>query len=190
VNLTVVTGNVNKAREVASFFSGLLEVTHIPLDCPERRDNDVAKIAAGKAEYAYRELNTLLITDDTAFSIDALRGFPGPYAAYVLDTLGNTGILKLMEGIPDRTAGFTTAIAFTDGGTVRIFTGSIRGLLTTEPRGTNGFGYDPIFQLEDGRTLAELTLEEKSGLSHRARALAAFRDWFLTEYGLSRDTNG
>lgn len=183
MRLTVVTGNVNKAREVASFFSGILEVTHIPLDCPEHRDNDVTKIAAGKAEYAYRELNTPLITDDTAFTIDALCGFPGPYAAYVLTTLGNAGILKLMKGVSNRSASFTTAIAFTDGGHVRVFTGSIQGSLTTEPRGTNGFGYDPIFQLEGGRTLAELTLEEKSGISHRARALAAFRDWFLAEYG-------
>ena len=78
MRLAVVTGNVNKAREVASFFSGIIEVTHIPLDCPEHRDDDVAKIAAGKAEYAYRELNTPLITDDTAFSIDALGGFPAP----------------------------------------------------------------------------------------------------------------
>lgn len=183
MRLTVVTGNVNKAREVASFFSGILEVTHIPLDCPEHRDEDVSKIAAGKAEYAYRELNTPLITDDTAFSIDALQGFPGPYAAYVLKTLGNAGILKLMEGISERSAGFTTAIAFTDGGNVRVFTGSIRGILTAEPRGMNGFGYDPIFQLDDGRTLAELSLEEKSGSSHRAKALTVFRDWFLAEYG-------
>ena len=183
MRLTVVTGNINKAREVAAFFSGIIEVTHMPLDCPEHRDDDVGKIAAGKAEYAYRELNTPLITDDTAFSIDALKGFPGPYAAYVLATLGNEGILKLMDGIENRSAGFTTAIAFTDGGSVRIFTGSITGTLTTSPRGTNGFGYDPIFQLEDGRTLAELPLEEKSAISHRARALAAFRDWFLAEYG-------
>ena len=178
-----MTGNVNKAREVASFFSGILEVTHIPLDCPEHRDDDVAKIAAGKAEYAYRELNTPLIVDDTAFTIPALQGFPGPYAAYVLATLGNAGILKLMEGVADRSAAFTTAIAFTDGGSTRVFTGSIQGTLTTSPRGSNGFGYDPIFQLTDGRTLAEITLEEKSGISHRARALASFRDWFLAAYG-------
>ena len=180
--LTVVTGNINKAREVAAFFSGIIDVTHVPLDCPEYRDDDIGKIAAGKAEYAYRELNTPLIVDDTAFTIDALNGFPGPYAAYVLRTLGNPGILKLMDGVTDRAAGFTTAIAFTDGMDVRTFSGSIRGTLTTEPRGTNGFGYDPIFALEDGRTLAELTLAEKSNLSHRARALAAFRDWFLAEY--------
>jgi len=183
VRLTVVTGNINKAREVAAFFSGIIEVTHVPLDCPEHRDDDVGKIAAGKAEYAYRELNTPLIADDTAFSIDALKGFPGPYAAYVLQTLGNEGILKLLEGEKNRSAGFTTAIAFTDGGSTRVFTGSIRGVLTTVPRGTNGFGYDPIFQLDDGRTLAELSLEEKSSISHRACALAAFRDWFLAEYG-------
>ncbi|OPY39046.1 MAG: Non-canonical purine NTP pyrophosphatase [Methanoregula sp. PtaU1.Bin051] len=91
-----------------------------------------------------------------------------------------------MEGISDRSASFTTAIAFADDGILRVFTGSIYGTLTTEPRGTNGFGYDPIFSLSDGRTLAELSLTEKSAISHRARALSAFKAWFLDRYGSSR----
>jgi XTP/dITP diphosphohydrolase len=183
MKLTVVTGNPNKAKEVAAFFSGSVEVTHIRLDLPEHRDDDVAKIAAGKAEYAYRQLKTPLIVDDTAFAIRALKGFPGPYAAYVLDTLGNDGILKLMDGAKDRSAGFTTAIAYSDGRRERVFTGTLSGTITTAPRGSNGFGYDPIFALPDGRTLAELPLEEKSVISHRARALSAFRDWFLAVQG-------
>lgn len=190
MKLTVVTGNPDKAKEVEAFFAGSITVTHVRLDCPEHRDDDVGTIAAGKAEFAYNRLKTPLIVDDTAFSIPALAGFPGPYAAYVLNTLGNAGILKLMEGACDRSAGFTTAIAFADKGIIRVFKGTIEGTITKHPRGSNGFGYDPIFALPDGRTLAELSLKEKSAISHRARALSSFKDWFMDSHLRHKDANG
>jgi XTP/dITP diphosphohydrolase len=173
----MVTGNAHKAREVAAFFQGFLEVEHVPLDCPELKHDDVGEIALGKAAYAFGQIRRPLIVDDTGFSIRALGGFPGPYAAYVLTTLGNGGILKLMEGISDRAAFFETAIAHADSeGTIRVFRGRIDGTITGSPRGTGGFGYDSIFDV-NGRTLAELTLAEKSRISHRARALQALRAW-------------
>ena len=172
-----MTGNSHKAREVAAFFQGVLEVEHVNLDCPELKSDDVGEIARGKAAYAFAQIHQPLIVDDTAFSIRALGGFPGPYAAYVLTTLGNAGILKLLEGISDRAAFFETAIAHADDeGTIRVFRGRIDGIITGSPRGTGGFGYDPIFEV-NGRTLAELSLGEKSRISHRARALKAFRAW-------------
>ena len=128
--------------------------------------------------------------DDTSFSIDSLRGFPGPYAAYALKTIGNEGILKLMNDVKNRNAHFTTVIAFADENVVRAFEGTIYGRISTIPRGGGGFGYDPIFEI-DGRTLAELPLKEKSRISHRALALTAFRDWFMQEYSPKKnDTNG
>jgi len=188
--LTIVTSNTNKAVEVAAFFSGALEVTHIALEIPEHRSDDVGEIARGKAQYAYNQLQTPLIVDDTGFSIDALNGFPGPYAAYVLHTIGNTGIQKLMDGVKNRQAHFTTAIAYADESGICVFTGSIHGNITASTRGENGFGYDPIVDI-NGRTLAEMPLEEKSVMSHRAKALAAFRDWFLEKYPSDTlDTNG
>ena len=186
----MVTSNANKAVEVAAFFKGTLEVTHVALEIPEHRSNDVGEIAKGKAQYAYNQLQTPLIVDDTGFSIDAMSGFPGPYAAYVLHTLGNAGILKLMGGVKNRDAHFTTAIAYADKAGIRVFTGTIHGSITTSPRGNNGFGYDPIVDI-NGRTLAEMSLEEKSVISHRAKALTAFRDWLCEKdrSGLI-DTNG
>lgn len=178
----MVTSNANKAAEVAAYFGGKLEVVHVALEVPEHRSDDVGEIARGKAEYAYRQLKTPLIVDDTAFCIDALNGFPGPYAAYVLSTIGNEGILKLMDGITGRGAQFTTGIAFADERGIRVFTGTIEGRITDHPRGTNGFGYDPIFEVGTA-TLAERTMEEKSRISHRATALAAFHDWFVEERG-------
>jgi XTP/dITP diphosphohydrolase len=81
-----------------------------------------------------------------------------------------------MDGVADRRAHFETAIAYADGSEIRIFSGVIDGTVTEAPRGGEGFGYDPIFSVE-GRTLAEIPLAEKSLISHRARALAAFRGW-------------
>ncbi|MDD1703040.1 MAG: RdgB/HAM1 family non-canonical purine NTP pyrophosphatase [Methanoregula sp.] len=172
----MVTSNAHKAEEVAAFFGGMLDVRHVPLEIPELRSEDVKEIARAKAEYAYAHLHVPLIVDDTAFFIDALKGFPGPYAAYVLNSIGNQGILRLMDGIADRSARFTTAIAYADINGIEVFTGTIHGRIITGTRGTNGFGYDPIFETETGQTLAELPIEQKSVISHRARALAAFRE--------------
>ncbi|MCK8518743.1 RdgB/HAM1 family non-canonical purine NTP pyrophosphatase [Methanoculleus sp. 7T] len=179
MRLAVVTSNANKAREVAAYFTGVLEVEHVPLECPEFRHADVGEIARGKAAYAYEALARPLIVDDTGLFIDALGGFPGPYAAYVQDTIGNAGVLKLMEGVEDRSAHFETAVAFAREDGIRIFRGVLPGTIVA-PRGSGGFGYDPIFAYE-GRTLAEMPLAEKSRISHRARALEAFRAWITQE---------
>lgn len=175
MKLFIVTSNSHKADEVRSYFKDLVEVEHVCIECPEYRHDDVGEIAKEKAAYAFSQVNEPLIVDDTAFYIDALSGFPGPYAAYVFNKLGNRGILKLLEGEEDRNAHFETAIAYADSSGIRIFRGTISGTLV-EPRGREGFGYDPIFEYE-GKTLAEFSIDEKSRISHRARALANLREW-------------
>jgi len=180
VKITMVTSNAGKAAEVKAFFHGSLEIDHIDLGVPESRSLDIAEIAYGKARYAYGLLHIPLIIDDTGFFIDALHGFPGPYAAYVLDSIGNEGILKLMEDKDDRKARFITVIAYADEHGIRVFTGTLEGTIGLCPRGLGGFGYDPIFELGK-KTLAEHSLEEKGRVSHRARALSSFHDWFIAQ---------
>ena len=109
------------------------------------------------------------------------RGSPGLYAAYVFDKIGNEGILRLTEG-KGRGAHFQTAIAYADSNGIRVFRGILKGRIV-EARGREGFGYDPIFEL-NGRTLAEIPLEEKSRISHRALALRELHDWLLVEADL------
>jgi XTP/dITP diphosphohydrolase len=176
----VVTSNPHKAKEVAAFFRGEVVVEHVNLECPEFRHSDVGEIAKEKARFAYDQLERPLIVDDTAFSVKALRGFPGPYAAYVLDTIGYRGILRLLEGVEERDASFETAIAYADGDGIRIFRGLIDGVITRSPRGREGFGYDPIFEV-DGKTMAEMRIDEKNRISHRARALSAFGEGWRKE---------
>ena len=185
----MVSSNPDKVREVAEFFGNTLEVTHVSLDIPELRSDDVTEISRQKAHYAFDRLLSPLIVDDTVFCIDALKGFPGPYAAYVLHTIGNAGILKILRDVENRNAHFTTAIAFADSDGIRVFSGTVGGRIVTIPRGREGFGYDPIFEI-GGRTLAEFPIEEKNKISHRAVALTSFRDWFMQEYEPYHDTNG
>jgi XTP/dITP diphosphohydrolase len=177
VRLAIVTGNPHKAEEIGAFLAGTVDAEHVLLDCPEFRDDQVGPIAREKARFAWETLGRPLIVDDTGFFVAALNGFPGPYAAYVLSTIGNAGLLRLLEGAPDRSGSFVTAVAYADERGIRVFEGRLDGEVTTAPRGTGGFGYDPVFAV-GGRTLAEIPLEEKNRFSHRARALAAFRDWF------------
>jgi XTP/dITP diphosphohydrolase len=179
--LAVVTSNHHKAAEVAAFFRNEIDIEHVCLELPEYRYDDVGEIARKKGEYAYSLIKKTLIVDDTAFSVDALKGFPGPYAAYVHATIGNTGILKLMEGKDDRSAHFETAIALVNEDGIRIFRGRLDGLIVPS-RGNFGFGYDPIFEV-GGKTLAELGLYEKNRISHRSVALSLLKTWILNPNG-------
>ena len=129
--------------------------------------------------------NHIVLADDSGLEIDFLNKEPGIYSARYLgeDTsydIKNANLLERMEGVPDekRTARFVCAIAaaMPDG---EIFTtlGVIEGRIGCEPKGENGFGYDPIFYLpEYGCTSAELSEEKKNAISHRSRALEAMRE--------------
>lgn len=184
MKITFVTSNEHKAREASGILAGLAEVDHVPLECPEIRDDSVAVVAEGKASFAYSCLNRPVICDDTGLFISALHGFPGPCAAYVHKTIGNEGILKLVSDISDRSAWFETGIAYADASGVQVFVGRIDGTIV-EPRGTGGFGYDPIFAVKD-KTLAEMSPEEKNQISHRSLALLAFREWLSHQFQKTR----
>jgi XTP/dITP diphosphohydrolase len=186
VKLAVVTSNQHKAEEIAAFFRHQIDIEHICLELPEYRSDDIGEIAYRKAEYAYSLMKKPLIVDDTAFSIEALKGFPGPYAAYVQGTIGNSGILKLLNGVSDRRAHFETAIALATNDGIRLFKGRVEGEIVA-PRGREGFGYDPIFEV-GGRTLAERSLNEKNMVSHRAQALSALKEWILQGSRSGKDT--
>jgi XTP/dITP diphosphohydrolase len=111
------------------------------------------------------------LVEDSGLFIPSLGGFPGVYSSHALKTLGLEGLLRAVRGRP-RAATFVAVVGLKGRGTVRISRGEVRGSLAPEPRGKGGFGFDPIF-VPEGRkqTFAEMGLEEKTRISHRAVAL-------------------
>lgn len=145
----------------------------------EVQSDDVSEIARDAALDSYRRYGRRLFAEDTGLFVDALGGFPGAYASHAFQTIGLAGVLRLLSGKGDRTAEFRSAVAYADGsGMPKVFLGRLRGSISRSPRGSEGFGFDPIFIPEGGtRTLAELSLAEKCSLSHRAAALRGLGAW-------------
>ena len=140
---------------------------------------DYAANAGIKAQAFAAAAGLLTLADDSGLEIDALDGRPGPFSARYAgpsqtDQEGVALVLEKMQGVPPekRGARFRCVIALAPpNGPVRFCEGECPGVITDEPRGDNGFGYDPIFFLpERGLTIAELSAEEKNAISHRGRA--------------------
>jgi XTP/dITP diphosphohydrolase len=179
------TGNVNKfneARRVLAEYK--IAVGMLRVKAAEIQSADLKEIAQTSAQDAFKRCRLPVIVEDAGLFIDALNGFPGPYAAYAYKTIGNKGLLKLMENVDDRKAKFQSAIAYCDSSSCspKCFEGEATGKITTEERrgnGKSGFGFDPIFQPAGSeKTFAEMTLEEKNGFSHRAKAVRKFAEWY------------
>ena len=172
------TGNKHKVVEAATVLAPYgIKLEHYPLERVEIQADDPADIAA----YSLQQVSDSrpLCVEDAGVSIDRWGNFPGPYSSYVLERLGNSGILKLMQGEQNRKAHYVSAIAYRDESGVHIFHGTVDGEIAQSIRGTNGFGYDPIFipAEGDGQTFGEMPSEEKNKISHRARALCALAEW-------------
>lgn len=175
-SLTVITGNRGKAAEIGAILGMVVE--HQALDITEIQSLDVEEVARDKAARAFEMIGKPVIVDDTGMSVQALGGMPGALIAWFLDNIGPDGILKLLDGSTDRRASVSTAIGYADNRGVHVFIGTVQGSIPDEPRGTNGFGYDPIFIPEgQEQTYAEMTSEQKNLGSMRAIALAKLADF-------------
>jgi len=173
--LRFVTGNEGKVREAREYLPEPVE--RVDYDYTEVQSDSLTEIAAAGARESYEAIGDPVFVDDAGLFVEGLGGFPGPYSAYVEETLGVERVWRLAEGECDepRRASFRAVVAFCAGADVETFDGSVRGRLVA-PRGEGGFGYDPIFE-HTGRTLAEMSTGKKNAISHRGRALAAFGDW-------------
>ncbi|RQH01902.1 XTP/dITP diphosphatase [Natrarchaeobius oligotrophus] len=176
-----VTGNEGKVREARAYLEGIDRVEQIEYDYTEIQSDSLEEIARVGAREAFEETGNddPVLVGDTGLFVDALAGFPGPYSAYVEDTVGVERLWRLVEAEDDRRARFRTVLAFADGERTETFDGTLAGTIVA-PRGDEGFGYDPIFEY-NGQTLAEMSLEEKNAISHRGRALAAFAEWYADD---------
>jgi len=173
--LRFATTNEGKVREARARLGP--DVTQLDYDYVEVQSDDLAEIAAAGAREAFDESEGTdpVVVDDSGLFIRALDGFPGPYSAYVEDTLGVERVQRLVAAEDDARASFRAVVAYADADRTETFSGRVGGRIVA-PRGDGGFGYDPIFEHE-GQTFAELGPEAKNAVSHRGRALDALAEW-------------
>lgn len=151
----------------------------------EIQSDCLADIARASAKDAFKRCKLPLIVEDAGLFVEALNGFPGPYAAYAYKTLGNKGLLKLMEQVKVRTAKFQSSIAYCDNAKDEplCFEGESIGEIARQERlgSCSSFGFDPIFQpCGSSKTFAEMDIAEKNRFSHRAQAISKFAAWYIS----------
>jgi len=181
----VASKNADKIAEVEAVLDGLTpSIVVIPghvWDDVDETEDTLAGNALLKARAVVAATGHAAVADDTGLEVDALGGAPGVttarYAGENATYDDNVDkMLRELEGKESRAARFHTAVALvTPDGEELVVEGVLEGVITTERRGTGGFGYDPIFEV-DGRTLAEIPADEKNSISHRARALHALAE--------------
>ncbi len=180
MKLLFATSNQNKAKEIKAMLPShveLLTLADITIkeDIPETSDT-IEGNAVQKANYITSHFNLNCFADDTGLEIEALDGEPGVksarYAGNERDDQDNMQlVLSKLKDQTNRSARFKTIIALNIDEEQFIFEGMVQGKIRMEKSGTNGFGYDPIFEPEQcGKTFAEMTMQEKNAFSHRARA--------------------
>lgn len=190
--LTFASGNKHKVAEIAA----MLEPHGWRVEALTLTVDEDAPTFAGNAEKKARAALAATglpsLADDSGLEVDALGGEPGVRSARWAgepcdDARNNAKLMRALDGVPDarRTARFRCALVFVDAdGTRLVADGACEGHIGHAPRGTGGFGYDPLFIVDgDGRTMAELRPEEKNRVSHRARALAKMAAALRDRYG-------
>jgi XTP/dITP diphosphohydrolase len=199
-DLVLATRNRHKGKELGSLLADLpvriRTMDEFP-DVPDVvEDGDTCEANAIKKARAVSDATGLMaVADDTGLEVDALDGRPGVYAARYAGPQATyedncRKLLGEMAGVPldRRTARFVTVAAVAlPSQTVEVMTGRLEGLISERPAGARGFGYDPVFYVPElGKTLAELSSEEKNRISHRAKAFAQVRDLLQNRLGSGR----
>ena len=180
--VVVATGNPGKLAEMRALLGPGVRVrsaTELGLELPEETGTTFEENALLKAQEIARQSGEIAIADDSGLVVEALDGRPGVYSARYAgpgasDAANRRKLLEALDGVPDdaRSARFVSVIAIAFGpDDVVTAEGLCEGTIGREERGSGGFGYDSLFVLPDGRTMAELAPEEKNRISHRARAM-------------------
>jgi len=190
MRLVLSTRNTHKVRELNVLLAPH-EVLPLPeeVELPPETGETFAENALGKARAAAQATGMPSVADDSGIAAAALDGAPGVRSARFAgeNASDEENLSKLLREVPadgDRRVAYVCALAYVDGDHEELFEGRCEGTLAGEPRGSGGFGYDPAFipsDRDDGRTMAELSVEEKDAISHRGRAARAFLDWLDRE---------
>ena len=162
--ITYVTNNWAKIESAKKALIPLgFEIDNVKIETPEIQADDVTEVAKYSAKWAAEKLNKPVLKNDSGLFVNALKGFPGVYTHYASDTISEEGLLKLMEGIEDRSAYFKEAIAYCEPGKEPIvFEGYTKGTISKAKSGTYGWSWDFVFIPEgETKTLACFPDEER-----------------------------
>ena len=190
MRLLFCSTNLGKTQEIQYKFGTFIDIHNLlDVGCTEEiheTANTFEGNALIKAQYGYDTFKVSCFSDDSGLEVKALNNQPGVFSARYAgvpksDERNMDKLLFELKGLKDRTACFKTVIVYIDSsGKAFSFEGKIEGEIIEEKRGEQGFGYDPIFQPKGySKTFAEMDLEEKSKLSHRAKALEKFHAFLL-----------
>lgn len=193
MKIVVATHNKDKCREILSECRGYSVTLSTLAEFPEigeieETGTTLEENAILKAKTVHQLTGLPAIADDTGLEVNALDGAPGVYSARFAgeNCSYNDNVVKLlseMKNIPEnqRGARFTTVMVYIDDRVELIAKGAVKGVITTEPKGFGGFGYDPVFYVPElHKTFAEITMKEKSKISHRGKAVRELFN-FLSE---------
>ncbi|MFX1257838.1 MAG: RdgB/HAM1 family non-canonical purine NTP pyrophosphatase [Promethearchaeota archaeon] len=177
--LYFVTGNRDKFNEILKSFQKEnlnYNLKQLNLDTYEIQADTIKEVALFKLNSVKKKINNSFFVEDAGFFVDKpLNGFPGVFSSYVFKTIGNEGILKLINDFESTEAHFVAVIVlyFKALEKILLFVGNVKGKISKTMRGKGGFGFDPIFipDIIQDKTFAELSIEEKNKISHRGKAL-------------------
>jgi inosine triphosphate pyrophosphatase len=177
-----ITGNQNKADYLANFLGVTLE--HQKIDLDEIQSTSLDEIVIHKVKQAYAIAKRPVLVEDVALSFNALGNLPGPFIKFFVEAdNGLEHLCRILDGFEDRTARAECVFGYYDGVQLELFRGGLDGVIATQPRGENGFGWDKVFCPVgyEGKTRAELTPEQDATTYQVIKPIAALRDFLLSE---------
>lgn len=176
MELYFATSNEHKFKEAKEILSGF-ELKRFPFPYVEIRSDSLEEVAKDSVAAAYEQLRKPVFVEDAGLFIKSLNGFPGTYSGWAYRKIGSSGIIRLLEGIEERSAVFASCIAYQDGSGIKTFLGECRGSISTEKLGDSGFGYDPVFIPEGKKQTFAQSIILKNKLSHRYNSLLEFSNY-------------
>lgn len=173
------TGNKGKAQEAEHILGVDIEIADIELE--EIQSLSAEKVVEHKVRQAYEKLKSPVFVDDVSLELNAWFGFPGPFIKH-MHMNNNKRFLHMFRNETNRSATAISTLAYHDGKDVHFFTGKLELTVSTEERGANGWGLDPIW-IPKGQnlTFAEMTDEQKNSISHRRLAMNKFKEYLDTQ---------
>ncbi|MFM2339546.1 MAG: hypothetical protein RLZZ360_182 [Candidatus Parcubacteria bacterium] len=179
--LTFITGNPNKVKQLELYLK--FPVEYRAIDLPEIQSLDLETVAVAKAQAAYAIHKAPVLIEDIGLSFSALGGLPGPFVKWFLETVGNEGMCRMLDSYQDRTAIGAVCYVLCDEHGHQVFTAAREGTIAMTPRGPSYFGWNPIFIPKgETNTYAEMSPEKEQATSLRRTAIGKLQTYLDANY--------